>query len=134
MGVNLSLRGGEMGDHDTDLCTIHGALLWVDQFSPPKNSSVVRVVEGRPIPADRPALEQLESAIVDNPPEDDDTLAVANLLADRLGVGDPNEEIFISLLIARKRRGSRAAGVITGHAPASAGSRHGRRSRSRHPQ
>jgi hypothetical protein len=98
VGVTISLRGGEQGDHDTDLCTSGGfsALAdWVETLDKGKYLALHTFMDkGAYFPSSQ-LSDQLEFALVDDRPKDRTVYRTANRLGDRLGVGDPKETVSI---------------------------------------
>ena len=98
MGYNLELSSAGKLVQATDLSTNAGyseLCDWIDSLSDDFPSLAKLAETGEYEGTDELAVE-LNQAIESNPPEDPDTLSVANRLADLLGAGHPAETARIT--------------------------------------
>jgi hypothetical protein len=98
MGWNIALRGGAMGDHDTDLGNgyeVRQLAAWIESL-PAEGYQGLKTFTGAGPPAKTSAIsEELERALEEHRPTDPITFRPADRFADLLGVGDPNETVTL---------------------------------------
>lgn len=94
MGYNLTLDGSKDGHHATDLCTGGGytALCdWIDDLSPETYPALHEFAANGTFTGTDKLVQELEDAIANDRPDDDDVFHTADHLADLLGAGRADE-------------------------------------------